>query len=326
MEAVLYEFIGMLGVDADVFQAVRKVDGFGEVVDLVSFFDLAVHGEHDLQAVVDDGAVEVLAFVRGAGVAVVDGVREAGVEIVFDADGGHAGSHDDGKCGCFESVCHDSLVYVSEGFFAVFQDAWCHVLCVVHAGLLDPCEVHTSGGEGDFILFGKSIAEACPEVLARGVCDDFRIDEGVPCTAFSVNGAFEAVIRVVHDADGSDGGAVGCERRECEDRFLQEVRSPFAGVGRAAAADGENHVGFLDFRDLCQSFGVFKCSVVAVEEGSGDVDLSADCFSDQRFSGDSGLGAADDDSGFSIFAANIRNLVIGIAADGEVRKIRTIHK
>ena len=151
------------------------------------------------------------------------------------------------------------------------------------------------------------------------MCDDFRIDEGVPCTAFSVNGAFEAVIRVVHDADGSDGGAVGCERRECEDRFLQEVRSPFAGVGRAAAADGENHVGFLDFRDLCQSFG-------AVEEGSGDVDLSADCFSDQRFSGDSGLGAADDDSGFSIFAANIRNLVIGIAADGEVRKIRTIHK
>ena len=137
------------------------------------------------------------------------------------------------------------------------------------------------------------------------MCDDFRIDEGVPCTAFSVNGAFEAVIRVVHDADGSDGGAVGCERRECEDRFLQEVRSPFAGVGRAAAADGENHV---------------------VEEGSGDVDLSADCFSDQRFSGDSGLGAADDDSGFSIFAANIRNLVIGIAADGEVRKIRTIHK
>ena len=99
MEAVFYEFIGMLGVDADVFQAVRKVDGFGEVVDLVSFFDLAVHGEHDLQAVVDDGAVEVLAFVRGAGVAVVDGVREAGVEIVFDADGGHAGSHDDGKCG-----------------------------------------------------------------------------------------------------------------------------------------------------------------------------------------------------------------------------------
>ena len=88
----------------------------------------------------------------------------------------------------------------------------------------------------------------------------------------------------------------------------------------------KNHVGFLDFRDLCQSFGVFKCSVVAVEEGSGDVDLSADCFSDQRFSGDSGLGAADDDSGFSIFAANIRNLVIGIAADGEVRKIRTIHK
>ena len=67
MEAVFYEFIGMLGVDADVFQAVRKVDGFGEVVDLVSFFDLAVHGEHDLQAVVDDGAVEVLAFVRGAG-------------------------------------------------------------------------------------------------------------------------------------------------------------------------------------------------------------------------------------------------------------------
>lgn len=100
--------------------------------------------------------------------------------------------------------------------------------------------------------------------------------------------------------------------------FFQEVRSPFAGVGRAAAADGENHVGFLYFRDLCQSFGVFKCSVVAVEEGSGDVDLSADCFSDQRFSGDSGLGAADDDSGFSIFAANIRNLVIGIAADGEV--------
>ena len=77
---------------------------------------------------------------------------------------------------------------------------------------------------------------------------------------------------------------LGCTRLTliCEDHLIPLYKK------LGYTLDGINAVSYTHLDVYKRQF---KCSVVAVEEGSGDVDLSADCFSDQRFSGDSGLGA-----------------------------------
>ena len=251
----------------------REVDGFREVVNFISLFNLPVHGEHHLQAVVHHGAVEVIAFVGRAGVAVVNRVGQAGVQVVFDAHRRHAGGYDDGEDRRLQGVSDHAFVHRVQRFLAVFQNAGGYVLRVGHAGFLHPGEGEAASGERHFVLFRQRVAQAGPEIFARRMGDDFRIDEGVVGVAFSVNGALEAVVRVVHDAHCRHGCAVRCESRKCEEWLLQKVGRPLGRVHRAPAADSENHVGFFYFRDFRQGLCVFKRGIVAILEAAQDFDL-----------------------------------------------------
>ena len=79
MKAILYQFVRMFRVDTNICQAMGQIDGFREVVNLISFFNLSIHGEHHLQAVIDHRAVKMVALVGRAGVAVVNGMGQAGI-------------------------------------------------------------------------------------------------------------------------------------------------------------------------------------------------------------------------------------------------------
>lgn len=325
VEAVFDECFRMGRIDADIGQAVGKVDGSGKGVDFISFLNLTVHGEHDLQAVVDHGTVRLFSLMRHLGIAVVNGVGQAGVQVVLDAYGSHAGSDDDGEDGRFQIGGDDALIDSVESGLAVFQDTVLDVLRIVDAGFLYPGKLHAPGGEGNLILLGERVALTGPEILPRCMGNDFRIDEGVVSVAFPVHGAFEGMVRVVHDAHRCDGSAVRCQGGEGEDRLVQQVGRPLGGVRCPSAADGKNHIGFLNFRNLRESFRIFKGGVIAVEVGAENFNVSFADLADGGLSGGSGFVASDDDGGLSVIAADFRNGVIGVGADGKMREKCAVH-
>ena len=127
--------------------------------------------------------------------------------------------------------------------------------------------------------------------------------------------ASEAAVWLVHDADEGDRRAVGSDRREGEDRFVELVGRRLAGVCRAAAADGEDHVGSLHIRIGAEGVCRFIGDVVAIFEKAGDLNIAASDACEQiLFRRCHGFFATDDDGLCAVRTADIRHFFVHIAA------------
>ena len=158
------------------------------------------------------------------------------------------------------------------------------------------------------------------------MCDDLRIDERVIGIAVAIDRALEAVIRMVHDADRRDGRTVRRKRREREERLLQKMRRPLRRIRRTAAADCKDHVRLADLRDPRQRLCIFKSRVIPVLEAAEKLDLPFDRLADQRLRRRSRLLTAHNDRRLAIVQADIRDGIICIDPDREMREKCTFHR
>ena len=196
---------------------------------------------------------------QGAIVVIVVG---SGGEVGDDACG-----HNDAQGHLGQSIsCHVGPALL-QSLLAIGYQGVCAAGCHGPAHQGGVGQVPAPGAQLYLALLTQGIADAGPQQLFRGLGDDLGVDEGVQGAAGGIEVVLEAVVRVVEHANGGDGGTVGGNGGEGEQRLVQLLGHIFAGVYRPAAAYGEDHIRIFYLVQSGHHVAVFIGGVAAVPDG-----------------------------------------------------------
>ena len=182
--------------------------------------------------------------------------------------------------------------------------------------------------QSDFRLFAQRVADSRLQVFDGGLRDNPVVDEHEQGRTRGIEIVLEASLRVIHDRQSGAGGAVRRDGRKREQRLVRLLRQHFARVARFAAADRQNHVGFLHGGVLFEHFDVFVSRIAAkphfARDGYAVGFQRFDNFVRRLFHG--GF-AADDDRRFAVFLQNRPRFAIHVFADHVIGQgdCRTFH-
>ncbi|MPN01163.1 hypothetical protein SDC9_148369 [bioreactor metagenome] len=176
------------------------------------------------------------------------------------------------------------------------------------------------------VVFGHRVANAGPQVLARGTGNDAGVDKNVHRRHIRKRVFAQGPIRVVQDAKPGAGSTGRGNGGEGEQRFARAVGQYLGGVDGFAAAHGKNHICLLHAALGLQPFDIFYRGFAAVPVSAGQLYRAARYGSFNPGHGRSQRAVAANHGSFgAIWGAHLGNIGIGILANCIIREPLNFH-